>query len=82
MKSRSSLNITSVAIIALTLIFALVFCAGLVLASGSENGTVTEPTSPAPVTEQTSAGWSWLLLLGLIPMTGLIMYYYGIVRDR
>lgn len=82
MKSRGSLNITSVAIIALTLVFALVFCAGLVLASGSEKGAVAVPTDAAPVTEKTSAGWSWLLLLVLIPMTGLIMYYYGIVRDR
>jgi len=82
MKSRSSLNITSVAIIALTLVFALVFCAGLVLASGSEKGAVTTPTDAAPITEQTSADWSWLLLLVFIPMTGLVMYHYGIVKER
>ena len=50
------------------------------------NGDITTPTpTPTPVpshTEQATTNWWWILLLLLIPLAGIVIYYFGFIRNK
>lgn len=37
---------------------------------------------PRTSTEGTSANWTWLLLLALIPLAGIVIYYFAFMREK
>jgi hypothetical protein len=48
----------------------------------AEPSAATTPTSGPSETEATNPGWTWILLLLFIPLTGVVIYYFAFVREK
>lgn len=48
--------------------------------ASDSNSAVDTRLVSSPVTEQASINWLWFLMLLFIPLTGLVTYYYGVVK--